>query len=49
MPRAVLYYTGENDDDFETDASSDSSGSEDFEVSEEGEEEHAAVGDGAVE
>lgn len=49
IPRAVLYYTGENDDDFDTDASSDSTGSEDFEVSEEGEEEHANNGEGTVE
>lgn len=39
VPRAVLYYTGENDDDFDSDddegSSSDSMGYEDFEVSEE--------------
>lgn len=34
MPRAVLYFTGENDDDFESDASM-TSDSEDFDVSEE--------------
>lgn len=42
MPRAVLYFTGENDDDFESDASI-SSDSEDFDVSEEGEEESDVV------
>lgn len=42
VPRAVLYFTGENDDDFESDASL-SSDSEDFDVSEEGGEESDAL------
>lgn len=42
VPRAVLYFTGENDDDFESDASM-SSDSEDFDVSEEGGDESEGV------
>lgn len=42
MPRAVLYFTGENDDDFESDGSL-STDSEDFDLSEEGGEESDAV------